>query len=79
MSLLLSKSNLDYIQGNTQQAIEGFLEVIRLDPYIYGAWSSLGTLYEEEGNKDAAQQMKFCALHIEGDADGWRDLAAEYK
>jgi general transcription factor 3C polypeptide 3 (transcription factor C subunit 4) len=76
---LLAKSNLDYISGNSQQAIDGFLEVIRLDPYIYGAWSSLGTLYEEEGNADAARQMKFCGLHIEGDAEGWRDLAMSYK
>lgn len=59
--------------------MNGFLEVIRHDPYIQGAWTSLATLYEEDNQLELARQMRFCGLHIEGDAEEWKQVGMEFR
>ncbi|KAK4684844.1 general transcription factor 3C polypeptide 3 (transcription factor C subunit 4), partial [Tremellales sp. Uapishka_1] len=76
---LLGKANMAYIQQEHTEAIEGYLEVIRLDPHIQSAWTTLASIYEEQGNIDAGRQMRFFAAHIDEDAETWKELASEFK
>ena len=68
-----------FIDGETKQAIQLFLEVIRRDPYQLPAWTSLASCYSELGNQEASRQMRFFAAHVDNEVDPWKELAQEYK
>ncbi len=70
---------MSYIQGSHQEAITALLEVIRLDPYVYSAWTTLASCYEETGNREAARQMRFFAAHVDNDGEIWKELAGEFR
>jgi general transcription factor 3C polypeptide 3 (transcription factor C subunit 4) len=70
---------MNFITGNVIEAKEGFLEVIRQDPYVYGAWMSLASCYEQEGDMEAARQMKFFGAHVEGEGDVWKELGGQFR
>lgn len=79
VSKLLGQANLANINEGSQAAVNLYLEVIRLDPYVFAAWNSLASCYDELGNPEAARQMRFCGAHVGNDADAWRELAAEFR
>lgn len=79
MSKLIGQANLANINEGAQAAVNLYLEVIRLDPYVVAAWNSLASCYDELGNGEAARQMRFCGAHVGNDADVWRELAWEYR
>ncbi len=70
---------MSYIQGSHQEAITALLEIIRLDPYVQSAWTTLASCYEEMENREAARQMRFFGAHVDNDEETWKELAAEYK
>ena len=76
---LLGQANMAYIDGNHPQAIECYLDIIRRDPYVLTAWTSLGSCYDERGDSEAARQMRFYGAHLENEADTWKELANEYR
>jgi general transcription factor 3C polypeptide 3 (transcription factor C subunit 4) len=77
--VILGQANMNFIQGQTGPAKEGFLEVIRQDPYVHSAWVALASCYDMEGDVETARQMRFFGAHIEGDADAWKELAKEFR
>jgi general transcription factor 3C polypeptide 3 (transcription factor C subunit 4) len=79
VNVQLSNANFAYIRGDMAQAINDFREVIRLDPRIASAWKSLATCYTEQGEVELAREMRFCGLHVEGDADEWKEMAFEFR
>lgn len=68
-----------YITQNHEEAIALFLEVIRHDPQVSAAWTTLASVYEETGEVDMGRQMRFCGAHIEEDPETWIDLAEQFK
>lgn len=70
---------MTYVTAGPEEAIEIFLEVIRNDPYVHAAWTSLASCYEELGNRDAARQMRFFAAHVDSDEHKWKNLAGEFR
>lgn len=76
---LVGRANVAYAQGELDQTVKLFLEVIRHDPYVIGAWNTLASVYEEQGNEEGARQMRFCAAHVEDEADTWRDLGRQFR
>ena len=70
---------MHFIQGSHREAITAFLEVIRQDPYVYSAWTTLASCYEDMGNVEGARQMRFFAAHVENDGETWKDLAGEFR
>lgn len=79
MQLLLGRANLAYITQDHNEAVNLFLEVIRHDPQVQAAWSTLASVYEEMGNVEMARQMKFCGAHVEEDIGTWRELADQFR
>ncbi|EIW71252.1 hypothetical protein TREMEDRAFT_27203, partial [Tremella mesenterica DSM 1558] len=76
---VLGQGNIAYIDGRHDDAIRLFLEVIRHDPHVFSAWTSLASCYDELGDEEAARQMRFFAAHVENEAETWRELAAQFK
>ncbi|ODO08005.1 hypothetical protein I350_03588 [Cryptococcus amylolentus CBS 6273] len=76
---LLGQANMAYLEGNLAEAIEMYLEVIRLDPYVPAAWTTLSSCYQELGDVEKARQMRFLGAHLDDEGDSWRDLAYEFK
>ncbi|KAK8847416.1 hypothetical protein IAR55_005274 [Kwoniella newhampshirensis] len=76
---LLGQANMAYIQSEHETAIDLFLEVIRHDPYVLAAWTSLASCYEENGDGEKARQMKFLGAHIENEIETWRELAMDFR
>lgn len=68
-----------YITAGPQEAIEIFLEVIRNDPELHAAWTSLASCYEELGKDDMARQIRMIAAHVDSDENKWKSLAGEFK
>lgn len=79
VTLLLADANMAFMQGDHAQAIEGFKEVIKHDQQIPSAWNTLATCYEVLGQTKKARFIRTGALHHDGDADEWKDLAAAYR
>jgi general transcription factor 3C polypeptide 3 (transcription factor C subunit 4) len=67
-----------FITQDHEEATKLFLEVIRHDPQVQAAWTTLASVYEEQGEKEMSLQMRFCGAHIEEDADTWIDLAEKF-
>ena len=70
---------MSYIQGSHQAAISSLLEVIRVDPYVFPAWTTLASCYEEMGDREAARQMRFFGAHVDNDEEVWKELASEFR
>ena len=68
-----------YTNGDTEQTIKLYAEVIRHDPYVIGAWNTLASVYEEEGNEEGARQMRFFAAHVDDEGDTWKSLARQFR
>jgi len=75
---LLGKANMAYITQDHEEAVKLLLEVIRHDPQVQAAWTTLASVYQEMGETDMSRQMRFCGAHIEEDADTWIDLAEQF-
>lgn len=65
--------------GDLDVAIERLEEVLRLDQMFGEAWATLASCYEETGPPDKARVMRFGALHFEGEADDWKELAFSFR
>jgi general transcription factor 3C polypeptide 3 (transcription factor C subunit 4) len=53
--------------------------VIRNDPEIHTAWTSLASCYEELEKHDLARQVRMIAAHVDVDEHKWKNLAREFK
>ncbi|OCF32590.1 hypothetical protein I317_00359 [Kwoniella heveanensis CBS 569] len=76
---LLGQANMAYIQADHEKAVELFLEVLRQDPYVLSAWTTLASCYSEQGDDEKARQMRFLAAHIDNEWREWLELAHEFK
>ncbi|WVF69789.1 hypothetical protein IAT40_004568 [Kwoniella sp. CBS 6097] len=76
---LLGQANMAYITADHEKAVELFLEVLRQDPYVLSAWTTLASCYSEQGDEEKARQMRFLAAHIDNESQEWQDLAYEFK
>lgn len=76
---LVGRANMAYVAGDLTQTLTLYLEVIRHDPYVIQAWTTLASTFEEQGNEEGARQMRFCAAHVEDESDTWRDLARQFR
>ncbi|WVQ98069.1 hypothetical protein IAU59_005191 [Kwoniella sp. CBS 9459] len=76
---LLGQANMAYILADYEKAVDLFLEVLRQDPYVLSAWTTLASCYSEQGDVEKARQMRFLAAHIDNEFQDWNDLAFEFR
>lgn len=55
---LLSEANLAYVNMELEEAIEKLQEVIRIDPTVKSAWSTLSNCFREQGDYERETQAK---------------------
>jgi general transcription factor 3C polypeptide 3 (transcription factor C subunit 4) len=79
VSILVGRANRAYAANDTAQTITLFTEIIRHDPYVISAWNTLASVLEEEGKTDEAWHLRFCAAHVEDEADTWKELARDFR
>ncbi len=79
MDRLLGRANLAFIQQKHEEAVDILREVIRIDPHVRSAWTTLASCYEDLGDRDSGRQMRFFAAHLDEELETWKELAQEFK
>lgn len=77
--LIYAQAMETYMAGDVHATIPKLEEVLRLDQLFGDAWNTLASCYEEVGPAHKARIMRFGALHFEGDAEDWKNLAISFK
>ncbi|PWN18991.1 TPR-like protein [Microstroma glucosiphilum] len=73
---LLSEANLAYVNMELEEAIEKLQEVIRIDPTVKSAWSTLANCFREQGDFERETQAKSIeAILTPRATDLWISLA----
>jgi general transcription factor 3C polypeptide 3 (transcription factor C subunit 4) len=83
-------ANLAFVLGQTEDALQYFQEVIRMEPkhipvrgltlqanfcsHYFQAWNALATCYEQLGDHEKALQVEVMGAHLKSDADQWFQL-----
>lgn len=74
---MLGQANDAYAEGDRETAIELLQNVIKIEPNVPNAWSTLALCHEEAGDTRRALQLRIMAAHLTGDADAWAELGLE--
>ena len=73
---LMGEANLRYARGETNDAIQLCMEVIRQAPTFAEPFQTLSMLYEISGDYEKSYQLALIAAHLSPqDADEWLRLA----
>lgn len=73
---VMGQANVAFVRKTYEEAIAGFLEVIRLAPRSHEPYHSLGLVYEEMGDTKRSVMYFFLAAQLNpGDVELWKRLA----
>ncbi|CCA68156.1 hypothetical protein PIIN_02022 [Serendipita indica DSM 11827] len=67
-------ANFAFVSGQTQEAVQLFQEVIRMEPRHRPSWSALASCYEQLGEPNKALQVDIMGAHLKADAEHWFQL-----
>jgi len=73
----LSKANRAFMMGDYQEARDTIYEIIRINAETHQAWTTLASIFREEGHADKALMSMVYAAHLRPKvADEWLKCAA---
>ncbi|KAI9167310.1 Protein VTS1 [Paramyrothecium foliicola] len=73
----LSKVNQAFLTGRYADALDLAFEIIRINAETHQAWTTVGSIFEEQGVLDRALSAKVYAAHLRPkDVNGWLQCAS---
>ncbi|KAG8836046.1 transcription factor TFIIIC subunit tfc4 [Serendipita sp. 399] len=77
--IIFGEGNLAFVSGQTQEALQLFQEVIRMEPRHKASWSAIASCYESMGQPDKALQIEIMGAHLQATSENWYSLGAKSK
>ncbi|KAG8828672.1 transcription factor TFIIIC subunit tfc4 [Serendipita sp. 401] len=76
---IFGEANLAFVSGQTQDALQLFQEVIRMEPRHKASWSAIASCFESMGQSDKALQIEVMGAHLQPTSENWYVLGAKSK